>query len=296
MRGFGWQAVARGRRPCAWQQLPGRRPRAPGVARRILAAARGCLRGSLAALAGVLCLSGAAAAAPAPQPLVVLAASSLTDVLNELGPRYTRRTRQEVKLSYGASSTLAREIEAGAPADVMLSADTDWMDYLQKRSLIARGTRRNVAANALVLIAPAASTAHLRIAPHFALLAALAGGRLATGDPDSVPAGRYAKAALSALGVWTAVQDHIAAAENVRVALAYVARGETPLGIVYRTDALIDRQVRIVDTFPAGSHPPIVYPGAATAQARAGAGDFIRFLLRPAAQAVFRKYGFTAPP
>ena len=243
-----------------------------------------------------IALSPGTAAAAAAQPLVVLAASSLTDALNELGPGYTQLTHQEVKLSYGASSALARQIEAGAPADVMLSADTDWMDYLQMHNLINTGTRRNVAANDLVLIAPVASTTALKIAPNFGLAAALGDGRLATGDPASVPVGRYAKAALTALGVWPAVQDHIAAAENVRVALAYVARGESPLGIVYRTDALVEKQVRIVDTFPAGTHAPIVYPAAATVQAHEGAADFINFLLRPDSQAVLRRYGFTAAP
>ena len=250
----------------------------------------------LPALVLVLVLALPAAASAAPQPLVVLAASSLTDVLNELGPRYTQASHQPVKLSYGASSALARQIEAGAPADVMLSADTDWMDYLQMRRLIDTGTRHNVAANDLVLIAPAGSPIQLKIAPHFDLAGALGGGRLATGDPASVPAGRYAKAALTQLGVWAAVQDHIAAAENVRVALAYVARGESPLGIVYRTDALIEKQVRVVDTFPADSHAPIIYTAAATTAAHEGAAAFIRFLLTPAAQAEFRKYGFSAAP
>ncbi len=252
---------------------------------------------SLSLLGMVPADSPAQAPAGDAQPdLVVLAASSLTDALNEIGPAFTAATHHGVKLSYAASSALARQVEAGAPADVFMSADTEWMDYLQTRNLIDPGTRRNVLGNRLVLISPADSTVTIKIAPHFALAKLLGDGRLATGNPDSVPVGKYAKIALTRLGVWSEVQDKIAAADNVRAALALVARGEAPLGIVYRTDALIEKKVRIVADFPASSHEPIIYPAATTAQAHAGAADFVKFLATPAAQAVFAKYGFDPAP
>jgi len=236
---------------------------------------------------------GAAGAQP---DLIVLAASSLTDALNEIGPAFTSATHRGVKLSYAASSALARQIEGGAPADVFLSADTDWMDYLQTRKLIDSGSRHNVLGNRLVLISPADSTVSVTIAPHFALAKLLGDGRLVTGNPDSVPVGKYAKEALTNLGVWSEVQDKVAAADNVRAALALVARGEAPLGIVYRTDALVEKKVRIVADFPSTSHGPIIYPAATTLQAHEGAADFVKFLLSPAAQAIFAKYGFDPAP
>jgi molybdate transport system substrate-binding protein len=201
-----------------------------------------------------------------------------------------------VKLSYGASSALARQVEAGAPADAFFSADTDWMDYLQTRSLIDNGSRHTVLGNRLVLISPADSTVTVKIKPHFALAKLLGGGRLATGNPDSVPVGRYAKIALTNLGVWSEVQAQIAPADNVRAALALVARGEAPLGIVYRTDAVVEKKVRIVAEFPASSHEPIVYPAAVTAHAHDGAADFVKFLSSPTAQAIFAKDGFDPAP
>src|SRR5262249_16275073 len=152
-------------------------------------------------------------------------------------------------------------------ADMFISADTDWMDYLDNRGLVARETRVNLLANHLVLIAPSDSNVALRIAPHFDIGRALQGGRLSVADTDLVPAGRYAKAALTALGVWNVVVDHLAQAENVRVALSYVARGEAPLGIVYTTDATSEPKVRIVDTFPENTHQKIVYPAALTKEA-----------------------------
>jgi len=238
----------------------------------------------------------AATAGAAKPDLIVLAASSLTDALNEIGPAFSAATHHGVKLSYAASSALAKQVEAGAPADVFVSADTEWMDYLQTRQLIDTGTRRNVLGNRLVLISPADSTVTLKIAPHFGLARLLGDGRLATGNPDSVPVGKYAKAALTNLGVWTEVQDKVAAADNVRAALALVARGEAPLGIVYRTDALVEKKVRIVAEFPKESHDPIIYPAATLAKAHEGAADFVKFLSSPAAQAVFKKYGFDPAP
>ena len=191
------------------------------------------------------------------------------------------------------SPGMAAVDEASAPADVFFSADIDWMDYLQTRKLIQTATRHDVLGNRLVLIAPAASTVRLQIAPRFALVNALGTGRLATGDPDSVPVGRYAKQALTALGVWSAVEGHIVGAENVRAALAFVERGEAPLGIVYKTDALVDKGVRIVDTFPTNTHPPITYPIALTVGAKGGAAQFADYIRTPAADAVFTKYGFS---
>lgn len=240
---------------------------------------------------------GAAQQSGAAAPdLVVLAAASLTDALNEIGPAFTTATHRGVKLSYAASSALARQIEAGAPADVFMSADTDWMDYLQTRRLIDTASRRNVLGNRLVLISPADSTVNIDIKPHFGLARLLGSGRLATGNPDSVPVGKYARIALTNLGVWSEVQDRIAPADNVRAALALVARGEAPLGIVYRTDALVEKKVRIVAEFPASSHEPIIYPVATTSHPQAGAADFVKFLLSPAARAVFAKYGFDSAP
>jgi len=236
----------------------------------------------------------AESSAPAAKPeLLVFGASSLTNVLDEIGAAYAAKTGQAVKFSYAASSALARQIEASARADVFFSADLEWMDYLQTRALIDKATRRDVVGNRLVLVAPAASKVQLRIGPDFPLAATLGKGRLATGDPDSVPVGKYAKAALMSLGVWNDVADRLVRAENVRAALSFIARGEAPLGIVYQTDAQVEKNVRIVDVFPESSHLPITYPVAAMPGAKAGAREFIAFLKDPAAAASFNKYGFT---
>jgi molybdate transport system substrate-binding protein len=239
--------------------------------------------------------SGAAASGQTPAPLLVFAASSLTDALGEVDRAFTARTHIEVRASFAASSVVAKQIEAGAPADVFFSADLGWMDYLQKRGLLNVGSRRDVLGNALVLIAPADSLVRLKITPGFDLAGALGGGRLATGDPDSVPVGQYARAALTQLGVWDSVAPRLVRAENVRTALEYVARGEAALGIVYRTDAQAEKRVRVVDTFPADTHPPIIYPAAATASARLQAYGFLEFLLSDEARAIFARYGFTPP-
>lgn len=235
-------------------------------------------------------------AADGQPPLLVYGAASLSNVLQDLGPAFTQKTGREVKLALAASSTLARQIDAGANADIFFSADLEWMDYLQSRSLIDVRTRTNLLGNTLVLIAPADSKVALDIAPGFPLAKTLGDGRLATGDPDSVPVGKYARSALMQLGVWNDVVDKLVRADNVRAALAFVGRGEAPLGIVYLTDALIDKHVRVVDEFPARSHPAIVYPIAVTAKATAGADAFIAFLRGPDAQATFNKYGFTVLP
>jgi molybdate transport system substrate-binding protein len=235
--------------------------------------------------------SAAEPASPAPA-LVVFAAASLTEALEALDGAFTAQTHIPVKASYAASSMLAKQIEAGAPADIFFSADHEWMDYLQQRGLLHPGTRRDVLGNALVLIAPADSATQLKIAPGFALAQALGTGRLASADPDSVPAGLYARAALIKLGVWDSVQSRLARAENVRAALAYVARGEAPLGIVYLTDAKADRRVRVVDFFPEDTHPPILYPAAMTAHAQPFTQTYLEFLAGSQAQGIFRRYGF----
>lgn len=247
-------------------------------------------------LAALLCSGSACAAEPAPRPVTVFAAASLTNVLDELGKEFTRTTSVPVRLSFASSSILARQIEAGARADVFFPADQEWMDYLERGSRIEKSSRRNVVGNRLVLIAPRASEVQLAIEPGFPLVAALGNGRLATGDPDSVPVGRYARAALTSLGVWKGVTDRLVRAEDVRHALMFVARGEAPLGIVYATDARLDDRVRIVGTFPTGSHPPITYPMALTPRAGPDAERFVQFVLGDAGRAAFERAGFTVPP
>lgn len=232
----------------------------------------------------------------AQRTLTVFAAASLSDVLQQVGEAYTAQTHQPVRFSFAASSALAKQIESGAPADAFISADQEWMDYLAKRGLIQDATRRDIVTNALVLVAPADSTLKLRIAPGFALAAALGErGRLATGDPASVPVGKYAKAALTRLGVWTRMENRLIPADNVRTALNFVARGETPLGIVYATDARAESRVRVVDTFPADTHERIAYPAAVTARAPPEAAAFVTFLGSAKARAIFNKAGFGPP-
>ena len=250
---------------------------------------------ALALLSLTVQSSSLPAAETKPAQILVFAAASLTDALQEIGAAYEKTATVRVRMSFDASSIMARQIEAGAPADVFFSADTEWMDYLQSRNLIQAATRRNVVGNQLVLIAPAGSQIRLKIAPHFALAAALGSGRLATGDPDSFPVGRYARSALSALGVWDEVAIRLVRAENVRAAMMYVARGEAPLGIVYASDALVDKNVRVVDTFPATTHEPIVYPVALTKSARSEAAGFVTYLVSPQGHQIFVKYGFTEP-
>lgn len=225
--------------------------------------------------------------------VTVFAAASLGDALQDIGAAYRRSTGHTAAISCAASSVLARQIENSQGADVFMSADSDWMDYLDRKHLLASGTRENLLGNRLVLIAPAASKARLKIAPAFDIAGALGGGRLALADPQSVPAGRYAKAALTKLGAWNAVKGRLAPAENVRVALAYVARGETPLGIVYATDAKAEPRVRVVDTFTEDTHPPIVYPVALTKDAKPLAREFESFLSSPAAARIFQRDGFS---
>ncbi len=227
------------------------------------------------------------------QGLTVFAAASLRNALDELDGEWRASGHPAAVVSYGSSSALARQIENGAPADVFISADADWMDYVEQRGLLKSGSRINLLRNELVLIAPADSRVSLAIGPRFPLGEALGGGRLAMADPDHVPAGKYGKAALQALGVWASVSGKVASAEDVRAALNFVARGEAPLGIVYRTDAAAEPRVRIVGKFPAHTHAPIVYPAALVRQGKGGDGaGFLAFLKSSAAAAIFRKHGF----
>jgi molybdate transport system substrate-binding protein len=226
--------------------------------------------------------------------LVVFAAASLTNALQDVGDGFTKDSAIAVKFSFAASSALARQIENGAPADMFFSADLEWMDYLQARKLIQAATRHDVLGNQLVLVAPVASGISLHIARDFPLLAALGNSRLAIGDPDGVPAGRYARESLEKLGVWNSVADHLARADSVRSALALVDRGEAPLGIVYQTDALVDKEVRVVDVFPDNTHLPITYPIALVSGAKADAAKFLAYVQSPAADVVFKRYGFLA--
>jgi molybdate transport system substrate-binding protein len=247
-------------------------------------------------LVGVL-LAGRAPAAQA-DDLLVFAAASLKPALDTILARPEVAALGRVRASYAASSQLARQIEAGAPAALFVSADTDWMDYLAQRDLLVAGTRTNLLGNALVLVAPKASTLTLALTSGADLVGALgADGRLALAEPNSVPAGKYAKAALTKLDVWNSVESRIVAADNVRAALNFVARGEAPLGVVYRSDAVSEPAVRVVATFPPGTHAPIVYPAALLADHDTPAARALLALLQaPAQQAIFREYGFDAPP
>jgi molybdate transport system substrate-binding protein len=250
----------------------------------------------LAALSAWLLAAPAAGLAQQRAPVTVFAAASLKDVLDEEGAAYTAKTGQQVRFSYAASSVLAHQIEQGAPADLFISADVDWMDYVAQRHLIVAASRRDLISNHLALIAPADSNIRVRIGKGMPLAKALGDGRLAVAGPE-VPAGKYAKASLTALGVWGAVQPKLVQADNVRGALLFVARGEAPLGIVYDTDAKVQPKVRIVGLFPDASHPPIIYPAAVTAAAvNPAAAAFLGYLQGPQAAKVFRKYGFIVLP
>ena len=221
--------------------------------------------------------------------VTVFAAASLAETMNRLATDYRKQTGRHVAVSLAASSVLARQIEASAGADVFVSADEEWMDYLDRKALLAKGSRRNLLSNRLVLIAPAGSPAIALTAG--ALRGALKNGRLAIADPATVPAGKYGREALSRIGAWDGLP--LAPAENVRIALAYVARGEAPLGIVYATDAQAEPRVRVAAVFPESSHTPIRYPAALTRDARPEARGFLDYLSSPAARAVFTAAGFT---
>ncbi|WP_334182858.1 molybdate ABC transporter substrate-binding protein [Novosphingobium sp.] len=232
------------------------------------------------------------AAAQQSGPLI-LAAASLQESMNAAADAWVKKGHPRPKISFAGSSALARQIEAGAPADVFVSADEPWMDEVQSKGLLRPKTRVSFLTNNLVLIAPAGKPVRLKIAPGFRLAAALGANRLAVADPNAVPAGVYAKQALTRLKVWPSVQGKLAPAENVRAALALVSRGAAPLGIVYATDARAEPGVRVVDTFPAASHDPISYPVALLASSRhKDAEGFRRFLISAEGKAVFRRFGF----
>jgi molybdate transport system substrate-binding protein len=250
---------------------------------------------TLAALLGLL--FAVATGRAAPDDVVVFAAASLKNAIDAAVADFQRDNEVKVRVSYGASSALAKQLENGAPADLFISADRDWMDWAEARGLINHETRKDLLGNRLVLVAPAASAQAVEITPNFPLVSLLGDGRLAVADPDSVPAGKYAKAALETLGVWTSVKDRLAPAENVRAALFFVARGEVPLGIVYETDAVAEAHVKIVGVFPDDTHPPIVYPLALTAgSTNAEARRFLAFLASPAAKPIFKRQGFKVLP
>jgi molybdate transport system substrate-binding protein len=228
-------------------------------------------------------------------PVLVFAASSLKTSLDAMTGPILESTGAKITVSYASSAVLARQIVEGAPAELFISADTDWMDYADSRGRIKQGSRVNLLSNELVLIAPKDKAVALTIGPGFDLAGALGNGRLAIGEPASVPAGKYAKAALTTLGVWAGVEKKLAPAENVRAALTLVSRGEAPLGIVYKTDARADSTVSVVGTFPVETHPQILYPAAVTARGSRAAADVLAFLGSPGATRMFQQFGFSKP-
>src|SRR5215831_17153088 len=246
-------------------------------------------------LLGLVVLWGAAQspAVAEDKTLTVFAAASMKNALDDIDAAFTAKTGVKVNASYAASSTLAKQIEQGAPADVFISADTDWMDYAVSKGTINDATRVNLLGNSIVLIAPKDSKIEqITIGPGFDLAKLAGDGKIATGDVTSVPVGKYAKAALEKLGAWTAAEPKFAMAESVRAALTLVARGEAAIGIVYSTDAKVEPGVKVIGTFPADSHPPIIYPVAATSTAKPETTSYLTFLRSMAAKNIFEKYGF----
>jgi len=253
------------------------------------------LRRSFIAVFALLVVGAGIVSAARADDVVVFAAASLKDALDAINTDWQNASGKHATISYAASSALAKQIEAAAPADVFISADLDWMDYVAKKDLIVTASRHNLLGNVLVLIAPSDSKAGpVDIKQDFPLANLLGGGKLAMADPASVPAGKYGKAALTKLGVWDAVSGAVAAAENVRASLLLVARGEAPYGIVYKTDAAIEPKVKIVGTFPADAVPPIIYPIAKVASSKnPDAAAFISYLSGPDATKQFEHYGFS---
>ncbi len=224
----------------------------------------------------------------------IFAAASTTNAITDIAKLFEQKKKAKVTHSFASSSTLAKQIEQGAPADVFLSANPKWMDYLEKKKMIVPQSRFNLLGNKIVLIAPASSSLKVHISPQFDLAKALGNGKLAMGDPAHVPAGIYGKQALEKLGVWQKVEPNVARAKDVRAALALVERGEAPLGVVYATDAAITKKVKVVGVFPADSHPPIIYPVALVKdRATPVAKEFLDFLKSPEAKGIFEKYGFS---
>lgn len=235
------------------------------------------------------------AAPAAAQDVTVFAAASLKNALDDIAAQWNAETGKNVVISYAASSALAKQIIEGAPADIFISADLAWIDHVEKAGVVAVGTRKNLLGNSIVLVAPKDSKASVKLAKGVDLAAVLgADGKLAMADVAAVPAGKYGKAALESLGAWAAVEGKVAQAENVRAALALVSRGEAPLGVVYKTDAAADPSVKIVDTFPADSHPEIIYPAAQVKGGKSvNAKAFFDYLGTAKATTAFERQGFT---
>ena len=235
-------------------------------------------------------------AAPARADTVtVFAAASLKEALDSVSQAFEKASGHKAVISYAGSNALARQIENGAPADLFISADTDWIDHVERRGLVAANSRRDLLGNELVLIAPAASPVRLGLVPGVDIAKFLGDKRIALANPDAVPAGKYARSAFAALGAWKGIEGKVAAADNVRAALVLVARGEAPLGVVYRTDAMAEKAVRIVDVFPASTHPPIVYPMVVLKRATSPAAQaFARYLASTEGRARFERFGFHA--
>lgn len=252
----------------------------------------------IALVAATATMATAAVLSPPPaaaqDTLTVFAAASMKNALDDVNKAFTEKEKTKVTASYAASSALIKQIEAGAPADVFISADLDWMKYGIEKKAIKPGSDFQLLGNRLVLIAPKESkTSEVKIAPGFDIVGAAGGGRIATGDVRAVPVGKYAKAALEKLGVWSKAESHMAMAENVRAALALVGRGEAPLGIVYETDAKVEPNVKIVGIFPQESYPPVIYPAGLTVNAKPEAAKYLAFLRSDAAKAILVRYGFT---
>jgi molybdate transport system substrate-binding protein len=261
-----------------------------GVRRRLL--------GRMLAVAAVLALAWGAPQQASAQAqggdLIVFAAASLKNALDAVNAAWQKETGKSAKISYAASSALAKQIESGAPAQVFISADLDWMDYLAGKTLIKPETRSNLLGNRIVLVAPKDKAQAVDIKPGFDLANVVGSGRLAMANVDSVPAGKYGKAALEKLGAWAGVADRLAQAENVRAALLLVSRGEAPAGIVYQTDAASDSGVAIIGTFPESTHPPIIYPVALTTSATSpDAAAFLAYIKSGKAKPAFEAQGFT---
>ena len=249
---------------------------------------------ALSAAAVLLWAAGAVPAAAQGKDVLVFAAASLKNALDDVATQWQRESGKQVKISYAASNTLIKQIEQGAPADIFISADLDWMDYGAQKDLIKPDTRVNLLGNRLVLVAPKDASLSVDIKPGFDLATLLKGGRLSMANVAAVPAGKYGKTALEKLGAWDGVKDKIAQADNVRAALLLVSRGEAPLGIVYQTDAASDPSVKIVGTFPEDSHPPIIYPIALTREStNPDAAAFLSYVKSPVARPAFEKQGFT---
>ena len=249
----------------------------------------------LFALAGLVAFGFASPSqVSAQEKLTIFAAASLKNALDDVNAAWMAEGKAPATISYAASPSLANQIEGGAPADIFISADLDWMKYLSDKSLTRKDSEVQLLGNRIVLIAPADSTVSVNIAPNFPLADLLGDGKLAMADVKAVPAGKYGKAALESLGVWASVEGKVAQAENVRAALKFVATGEAPLGIVYQTDGTAEPKVKVIDTFPADSHPPIIYPAGIIASSKnPEAEEFVKYLQSAKATELFQKQGFT---